>query len=41
MVPFATDPQDMSWCGIAFPYGSRDTTDFINVKYLFVKSANN
>jgi hypothetical protein len=32
MVPFSTDPQDMSWCGIAFPYGSRESLDFLNVR---------
>jgi len=31
MVPFATDSKDKSWCGIAFPYGNRDSVDGLKV----------
>lgn len=34
VIEFANNPVDLSWCGIAFPYGSKDSSSSLTIKYI-------
>jgi len=37
IVEFATNPIDLSWCGIAFPYGNRSDSSSLTIKSIFLR----
>jgi len=41
ILPFALNPQDTSWCGIAFPLGNRETVANITIKSIFIRKEPN